>query len=376
MKFVDSTEIRVRSGRGGSGMVSFKSARNMPKLGADGGDGGFGGSVYLVGANGLNTLSGLYFRQLYAAQDGGKGGPNGKTGADGEDLEVTVPLGTVAINKITGAVLGEITKDGERLLVAKGGKRGLGNIRYLTATHQAPEECTKGGPAEEVDLDLELKVIADVGLAGFPNAGKSTLISRISRARPKIADYPFTTLVPHLGVVSVEDEAGTLGASFVAADIPGLIEGASEGRGLGHEFLKHLERTKVIVFVLDGFSVEGLRPRDAFEKLRFELERYSEELVRKRFVIVVTKADLKEYNPDWDEQLVEVKELGYDMLEIASVTGFGLNTLKKKLYELVRQEQTIHRQVERRPKVDMDGFEFLTRAGDDEILGHDQHSAP
>lgn len=210
MKFVDSTEIRVRSGRGGAGMVSFKSARNMPKLGADGGDGGFGGSVYLVGASGLNTLSGLYFRQLYAAEDGGKGGPNGKTGADGAELEVTVPLGTVAINKATGAVLGEITKGGERLLVAKGGKRGLGNIRYLSSTHQAPEESTKGGSGEEVDLQLELKVIADVGLAGFPNAGKSTLISRISRARPKIADYPFTTLVPHLGVVSVEDDAGTL----------------------------------------------------------------------------------------------------------------------------------------------------------------------
>lgn len=364
MKFVDSTQIRVRSGAGGAGMVSFRAARNMPKLGADGGDGGFGGSVYLVGDNGLNTLSGMYYRQLYDAENGQRGGTNGKTGRDGEDLIIPVPLGTVAINDDTGEVIGEVLADKEQLLIAKGGKRGLGNLRYLSATHQAPEESTSGGPSIELNLRMELKVIADVGFAGFPNAGKSTLLSRISRAKPKIADYPFTTLVPNLGVVTLDELTGK---SFVAADIPGLIEGAHEGKGLGHEFLKHLERTKVIAFVLDGFSVEGLRPVDAFEKLRYELKSYSEELVKKKFHLILTKEDLKEYNEEWDAQLEELRALKLDVSVISAVKGTGLPELKRKIFNLIEAEKTRTEpssKIEAAKKEDYEGWNFVHRADD------------
>lgn len=367
MKFVDSTQIRVRSGAGGAGMVSFRAARNMPKLGADGGDGGFGGSVYLVGDLGLNTLSGMYYRQLYDAENGQRGGTNGKTGRDGEDLIIPVPLGTVAINEDSGEVIGEVMADKERLLIAQGGKRGLGNLRYLSATHQAPEEHTGGGPSVELNLRMELKVIADVGFAGFPNAGKSTLLSRISRAKPKIADYPFTTLVPNLGVVTLDELTGK---SFVAADIPGLIEGAHEGKGLGHEFLKHLERTKVIAFVLDGFSVEGLRPVDAFEKLRHELNSYSEELVKKKFHLILTKEDLKEYNEEWNAQLEELKALNFDVSIISAVKGAGLPELKRKLFDLIEAEKTRiepSSKVESTKKEDYEGWKFVHRADDSEL---------
>lgn len=339
MKFVDCTEIRVRSGAGGRGLVSFRSAAQRAKGGADGGDGGFGGSVYLQGDSGLNTLSGIYFRQLYTAEDGQKGGTNGCTGRNGEDLMIPVPLGTIAINKDTGVVIGEVLGQGETLLIAKGGKRGLGNMRYLSSRHQAPEEYTTGGASEEFLLQMELKVIADVGFAGFPNAGKSTLLSVISKAQPKIADYPFTTLTPQLGVVSLEGQSDRWGESFVAADIPGLIEGASEGKGLGHEFLRHLERTQVIVYVLDGFSVEGLTPRMAYEKLRYELEQYSANLAAKRSFIVITKADLKEYNEQWEQNIAEMRELGHEMLEIAAVTREGIPTLKNRLYQIIEEQK-------------------------------------
>ncbi|MES2746432.1 MAG: GTPase ObgE, partial [Bdellovibrionota bacterium] len=238
MKFIDQTEIDVRSGDGGDGLVSFRAAKYQPKAGLDGGDGGFGGSVYLVGNAQLNSLSSLYYRRMYAAENGGRGGTNNCTGADGDDLLIRVPVGTIAYDRETGRQVAEILEEGQQIMLAEGGVRGLGNFRFLSSTHQAAEESTAGSPGKELKISLELKLIADVGFAGFPNAGKSTLLSVISSATPKIADYPFTTLTPQLGVVDVPGNSSWDSRSFVAADIPGLIEGASDGKGLGHEFLR------------------------------------------------------------------------------------------------------------------------------------------
>ncbi|MFW7382022.1 MAG: Obg family GTPase CgtA [Oligoflexus sp.] len=336
MKFIDRTEIRIRSGRGGPGMVSFRSAKNLPKLGADGGDGGFGGSVYLVGEQQLNTLSGLYYKQLYAAEDGRKGGTNNCTGRNGADLEVKVPIGTIAYDKDTGEVLGEVLEHEQKILVAEGGKRGLGNLRYLSSRHQAPEEHTQGGPAVELMLRLELKILADVGLAGFPNAGKSTFLSVISAARPKVADYPFTTLEPQLGVVDLQKLTGQWGESIVVADIPGLIEGASEGRGLGHEFLRHLERTKVICYVIDPYDLEGRDAADAFAILKEELNKFAFHLGQKDFLVALTKADLRESSFETDKLLAEFQEQGICALAISSASGLGINELKLQLWKMVK----------------------------------------
>lgn len=336
MKFVDETAIFVKSGHGGRGMVSFRAAKNAPKLGADGGDGGFGGSVYLRGNSQLNTLSSLYYKRLYTAEDGCKGGSNGRTGRNGEDLVIDVPLGTVATDKASGEKLCEVLHE-EKYLIAKGGKRGLGNLRYLSSIHQAPEESTNGGPSVELELGLELKLIADVGFAGFPNAGKSTLLSVLSAARPKVADYPFTTLQPQLGVVSLQDCGDYWDRSFVAADIPGLIEGAHEGRGLGHEFLRHLERTKVITYVIDPFAWDGLEPYEAYKILKSELSRFSKTFHNKRSLLVLTKTDLCWDNFEWEEFIDPFEEDGIDIITISSVARDGIKKLKMKLWDLIQQ---------------------------------------
>ena len=242
MKFVDKTEIFIQAGDGGNGLVSFKRAKNKPRLGPDGGDGGHGGSVYLIGNKGLNTLCSFRYRATYKAERGERGGINGCTGACGADLYLPVPLGTVVTNPETGDTIAEVLDEGESILIAKGGKRGMGNMKFLTATHQAPEESTAGTPGEELTVKLELKLIADVGIAGLPNAGKSTLLSSISAARPKVADYPFTTLTPQLGVVTVGSDIES--ESFVMADIPGLIEGAGHGKGLGPRILTSRRENK------------------------------------------------------------------------------------------------------------------------------------
>lgn len=338
MKFVDETAIHIRSGKGGRGMVSFKAAKNAPKLGADGGDGGFGGHVYLQGNPQLNTLSGLYYKKLYAAADGAKGGANGRTGKNGEDMVIQVPIGTIAYNKDTGDVVCEILTE-EKVMVAKGGKRGLGNLRYLSPTHQAPEEYTSGGERVEMFLGLELKLLADVGFAGFPNAGKSTLLSAISAARPKVADYPFTTLQPQLGVVDLHDCGGYWDRSFVAADIPGLIEGAHLGRGLGHEFLRHLERTKVIAYVIDPFAWDGLEPIDAYRTLKKELENFGDQLATKRAVLVFTKTDLCWDNFEWEEILDPFVDEDIEILTISSVAQKGIRDLKLKLWDIIQDEK-------------------------------------
>jgi GTP-binding protein len=238
-------------------------------------------------------------------------------------------------------MMGEVLEDGELVQLAEGGKRGLGNIRYVSSTHQAPEEHTSGGEGAEFHLKLELKLIADAGFAGFPNAGKSTLLSTISAAQPKVADYPFTTLEPQLGVVDVSEQTGEWGKSFVAADIPGLIEGASEGKGLGHEFLRHLERTKVIVFVIDAFPFDETTPVDAFNKLKSELANYGSELAEKKFLVLLTKLDLAPPEFDWSSITAPFNECGIDCLKISSLSRTGLGDAKLKIWQVVEKERLL-----------------------------------
>jgi GTP-binding protein len=360
MKFIDQIEIHVKAGDGGRGIVSFASSVSCAKMGADGGDGGMGGSVYLEGDSQLNTLSTLRFRQTYSAENGAKGGSNNKTGRSGEDLIIPVPLGTVAIEKQTKRIVAEIVEPGQRIVVAHGGKRGLGNARFLSARHQAPEEYTTGSKGEEFDLEIELKLMADVGFAGLPNAGKSTLLSRISSARPKIADYPFTTLVPHLGVVSLNNhETSVFGASFVAADIPGLIEGAAQGKGLGHAFLRHIERTKVIAYVLDASEFAEMAPEDAFKMLNQELGAFDPGLILKKHCIILTKLD--QIGPDFNLQKLK-KALGgaeVPVVPVSSLTGQGLSELKRTLFEIVSSLKSEDVPVEA-PKDPQTEFELMT----------------
>lgn len=338
MKFIDTTEIYVRSGDGGDGLSSFHRARNKPKLGPDGGNGGNGGNVVLVAEAGLNTLSSMRYKQWYKAEPGGRGGPNTRTGKCGEDKEIRVPLGTVVVDVNTGMQLGELLNEGDRLLVAEGGKRGYGNVHFVRATHQAPSEFTKGKEGEECTLKLELKLLADVGLAGFPNAGKSTLLSRMSAAKPKIADYPFTTLVPNLGVVDLSS-MGNYEDSFVIADVPGLIEGASEGKGLGHEFLKHLERTRIIVYVIDAFNVEEMPIVEAYKKLKEELTRYNAELASREALVFINKMDLAPEGFDLKELLAPLKELGLKVIVGSAVQGENIKTLKGELSNMLHSEE-------------------------------------
>lgn len=343
MKFVDSTEILVASGKGGDGLVSFKTARNMPRLGPDGGDGGHGGDVVVVAAPQLNTLSNVRYRSRFIAGDGSKGGPNGRTGRSGDDVEIHVPLGTELYDFETGRLVCEILVPGQREIIAEGGRRGFGNLRFVSSTHQAPEEYVAGQPGHEIRLRLELKLLADVGLAGLPNAGKSTLLSVMSSAKPKIADYPFTTLEPQLGVVEFRDKNEFDIKSFVMADIPGLIEGASEGRGLGHEFLKHLERTKIIVYVLDAFPLDASDPLATFALLRKELLAYDEQLANRTSIVVLNKADLADGEDEGAARLSSMSQSieasGYPVFVVSASARLGLLELKHKLFELVKSER-------------------------------------
>ena len=288
MKFVDEAQIYVRAGKGGNGIVSFRREKYVPFGGPDGGDGGDGGSVYLVAQEGINTLADFRFNRSFQAANGRPGEGRNKRGSSGEDLLVPVPVGTQVFVDDTDELIGDLTADGQRLLVAQGGFHGLGNTRYKSSTNRAPRQCKPGTEGEERYLRLELKLLADVGLLGMPNAGKSTLISRVSAARPKIADYPFTTLHPNLGVVRV----GML-QSFVMADIPGLIEGAAEGAGLGHRFLKHLSRTGLLLHVVDLAPFdETVNPAEEALAIINELRKYDEELYGKPRWLVLNKLDM------------------------------------------------------------------------------------
>lgn len=345
MKFIDQTEIHVTAGNGGDGIASFRSARNKPKLGPDGGNGGNGGDVVLLAEPSLNTLSSLRYRQVYRGEHGGKGRANNKTGRCGKHKTIKVPRGTVVYDRDNGEFLGELVEPGQRLLVAKGGKRGYGNLNYVSPSNRAPHFFTHGQKGTNLTLRLELKLLADVGLAGFPNAGKSTLLSRLSAAKPKIADYPFTTLVPNLGVVELGEHGED---AFVLADVPGLIEGASAGKGLGLEFLRHLERTKVIAFVIDAFDMLESSPLACLKKLREELKSYSQKMLAKESVIILNKMDLAPAfsQEEMDRRLNEIERAGYPVLKVSAVSGQGLEELKRALLEYIKPpEQQIDQRI-------------------------------
>lgn len=307
MKFVDEVSIFVKAGDGGNGMMSFRREKFIEKGGPNGGDGGDGGSIYLVADENLNTLVDYRYTRRFNAPNGEKGGSSERTGAKGEDLFLPVPVGTTVIDAATQDVIGDLTKPGQQLLVAQGGWHGLGNTRFKSSTNRAPRQTTPGKPGDARDLKLELKVLADVGLLGMPNAGKSTFIRAVSAAKPKVADYPFTTLIPNLGVVSVGRYK-----SFVVADIPGLIEGASEGAGLGIRFLKHLARTRLLLHLVDMAPLDESDPADAAEIILSELEKFSPALSQRDRWLVLNKADqlLEDEREERMRQVIE--RLGWE----------------------------------------------------------------
>ncbi|MGA9624660.1 MAG: GTPase ObgE [Bryobacteraceae bacterium] len=321
--FIDEARILVKSGDGGNGCLAFRREKFVPRGGPSGGDGGRGGDVTLVSTVHQNTLLQFRFNPEHKAERGRHGEGSQRTGAEGRSLDVQVPVGTVVYDESTGERLYDFTQPGERFTVARGGKGGKGNARFATSTHQAPTEHEPGRPGEEKRLRLELKLLADVGLVGFPNAGKSTLISRISAARPKIADYPFTTLEPNLGVVQFADFR-----SFVVADIPGLIEGAHLGHGLGVQFLRHIERTRLLAHLVDVSDASGRDPVADFETVMQELASFSDDLVKKPMILVATKMDAAQ-DPGRVARLRSLAaERGLPCFEISSVTGQGIEALK------------------------------------------------
>ena len=287
MKFLDEAAVRVEAGKGGAGCLSFRREKYIPRGGPDGGDGGDGGDIYLIADTALNTLIDFRYQPLFRARSGEPGAGNHKSGGRGDDLVVRVPVGTVVVDELSQLPIGDLTQPGQRLLVAQGGRRGLGNATFKSSTNRAPRRTTPGRPGEMFRLRLQLRLLADVGLIGLPNAGKSSLIRAVSAARPRVADYPFTTLVPALGVVRVGSDQ-----SFVIADIPGLIEGAADGAGLGIRFLKHIARTRLLLHVVDALPVDGMTPWDAVRVVEHELSSYSESLLALPRWIVLNKCDL------------------------------------------------------------------------------------
>jgi GTP-binding protein len=320
--FVDRVTIFCKGGDGGRGCVSFRREKYVPKGGPDGGDGGHGGSVIVRARAGADSLAGIAHRKHWRADSGQAGSGANCTGRSAEDLLIEVPPGTVVRDRDRGHTLKDLVHPGDQVTVAHGGKGGRGNKAFATSTHQAPREAEPGGEGEERWITLELKVIADVGLVGLPNAGKSTLLSRLSRAHPEIADYPFTTKVPNLGLVAGDDERG-----FVLADLPGLIEGAHTGVGLGHEFLRHVERTRVIIHLVEPLPADGSDPIANYRTIRRELELYSPELAVKPEIVAVSKSELTEAG---EVRARLEKELGLPVFAISAVTGAGLQQLVRE----------------------------------------------
>lgn len=337
MKFVDEARIEVKAGKGGNGVASFRREKFIPKGGPDGGDGGRGGSIYAVADRNINTLIDYRYTRKFLAKNGENGRGSDCYGKGAPDIELKVPVGTVITDKNTGEVIADLDRNGQRALLAKGGKGGLGNLHFKSSTNRAPRQCTPGEPGEERELNLELRVLADVGLLGLPNAGKSTLISAVSNAKPKIADYPFTTLHPHLGVVRVGPET-----SFVIADIPGLIEGASEGAGLGHLFLRHLSRTSLLLHVIDVAPVdETTDPIAAARAIVKELYNFDPALADKPRWLVLNKMDLV---PEDEREEVIAKyrrEFGDEtpIFPISAATREGCDTLVKAISEDLQQQR-------------------------------------
>lgn len=330
MIFLDEASLHVRGGRGGNGCVAFRREKFVPRGGPSGGDGGHGGSVVLVGDEGMNTLYHLRFRQLHAAERGAHGEGSNRTGRSAPDLLVVVPLGTLVRDQETGVVLGEVLRHGQRLVVATGGRGGRGNARFATATNQAPRRADPGAEGEERQLGLELKLLADVGIVGLPNAGKSTLIRSISAARPKVADYPFTTTIPQLGVVS----PGPDRRPFVVADLPGLIEGASQGAGLGFQFLRHVERCRILLHLVDlSAEPEGSgSPVTDLERIERELTQFDPGLLDRQRLIVGSKLDAAQEGRS-RELAAAAAGRGLPYLEVSSVARRGLGELVETLAE-------------------------------------------
>ena len=320
--FIDYAEIVCESGQGGAGRVSFRREKFVPKGGPDGGDGGKGGSVIFIADRNLHTLQDIRYKKSYKAENGGSGASNQKTGKNGQDIRIPVPLGTLISNMNDNSVKADLVSDGEEFIACVGGKGGKGNVNYKSSTRQTPRYAQKGIPGEKKHFSIELKVLADVGLVGLPNAGKSTLLSSVSSATPKIDDYPFTTLQPHLGIVKYGEYQ-----SFVMADIPGLIEGASKGKGLGHQFLKHIERTKLLLFLIDTADDN---PLENYKLLKKELLNYNPDLDKRKYVILRTKIDTKIDNDQWSE--ID------NYLEISSVSKEGIPELIQHIGSLLSEK--------------------------------------
>jgi GTP-binding protein len=334
--FADRVTIEIQGGRGGNGCVSFRREKYVPQGGPDGGDGGDGGSVIIVAKNGVNNLAALAHHRFWKASSGSHGSGANKQGRSAEDLIIEVPPGTLLIDAKGNFVLKDLIENGDRVIAARGGAGGKGNAAFKSATNRAPRESTPGGEGESRELILELKVIADVGLIGKPNAGKSTLLSRLTRARPKIADYPFTTKHPNLGIVRIDGDR-----QFVLADIPGLIEGAHAGAGLGHEFLRHIERAGILVHLVEPAPADGSDPLENYRVIRDELARHDEQLALRPEILVVSKAEL----PGADEIRDQLAaHSGSQVLLISAVTGQGLNQLVQRAADLLTEHTNPTRQ--------------------------------
>jgi GTP-binding protein len=333
MKFIDEVDIRVKSGDGGNGCVGWRREKFVPRGGPDGGNGGSGGNVVFIADENFNTLMHFRGRKLFEAENGEKGAGSQMDGAAGADLILRVPVGTLVYNKETDELICDLSEHGQEFIAAEGGRGGLGNAFFQTSTNRSPHYAQKGEPGQELSLRLELKLLADIALIGLPNAGKSTLISSISAARPKIADYPFTTLEPNLGVVEVD------GKTLVVADIPGLIEGASEGKGLGISFLKHIERTSALVHLIDcSMFIEEYEVMEAYTTIREELQKYDEELMSKKEIICLTKIDAMTEDEINRFQSFMQEQLDKKVLPISSVSGRNIDLLKRLMLATKEEE--------------------------------------
>lgn len=330
--FIDRARIFVQSGKGGDGMSSFRHEKFVPKGGPNGGDGGQGGNVVLVADRNVNTLVDFRFRRLFKAKPGGKGEGSNKYGRNAEDLVITVPLGTIVKDEETGQVMADLSRDGQRAIVAKGGRGGRGNWHFRTSANRTPTFAERGEPGEERWMRLELKVLADVGLLGYPSVGKSSILRKVSAAQPEVAAYHFTTLNPILGVVNLPDHR-----SFVMADIPGLIDGASEGVGLGHDFLRHIERTKILIHVIDVSGIEGRDPIEDYEKINAELAKYSEKLSRKQQIVAANKIDLLGDSDNLERLMDYMAAHGVEVYPICAMTGEGMDKLLERVWTMLEE---------------------------------------
>jgi len=331
LKFIDTAKIKISSGKGGNGIVAWRREKFEPHGGPAGGDGGRGGNVYIQGDTGLGTLLDFKYKSIFKAGDGQKGGPKNMSGKAGEDLLIKVPCGTIVRDCESGEIIADIINENQKILLAEGGRGGRGNSHFATSKRQSPHFCEPGEPVIDRELELELKLIAEVGIVGIPNAGKSTLISVISSAKPKIADYPFTTLVPNLGVVRKPD-----GDGIVIADIPGLIEGASEGIGLGHDFIRHIERTRLLIHIIDAAGVNGTNPEDAYKIIQNELKEYDKSLIKKKQLLVLNKIDLLS-EKDCKKLKEYFKKKKLSPIFISAATKKNVDSLLNELFKFLEK---------------------------------------